>query len=89
MPLLLFSVCCIISKTIDYASVMLSVYATHLLAVLSERERVAVNMQGTVFTLVRLKIVPSYLQELLSHPMPEHIEALSSSSHKIISATFS
>ncbi len=40
---------------------------------LSERERVAVNMQGTVFTLARLKIV----QELVSHPMPEHIEALS------------
>ena len=26
---------------------------------LSERERVAVNMQGTVFTLARLKIVPT------------------------------
>ena len=26
------------------------------------RERVAVNMQGTVFTLARLKIVPSYYQ---------------------------
>ena len=44
---------------------------------LSERERVAVNMQGTVFTLARLQIVPSYHQELVSHPMPEHIEALS------------
>ena len=37
----------------------------------------AVNMQGTVFTLARLQIVPSYRQELISHPMPEHIEALS------------
>ena len=45
-----------------------------------ERERVAVNMQGTVFTSARLKIVPSYHQELVSHPMPEHIEAFS---HKI------
>ena len=36
----------------------------------------AVNMQGTVFTLARLEIVPSYHYELVSHPMPEHIEAL-------------
>ena len=43
----------------------------------SERERVAVNMQGTVLTLTRLKIVPSYHQELVSHPMAEHIETLS------------
>ena len=34
-------------------------------------------MQGTVFTLARLKIVPSYHQELVSHPMPEHIETAS------------
>ena len=57
---------------------MLSVYATaatlssHLLAV-REKERVA-GMQG--ITLARLKIVPSYHQELVSHLMPEHIEAL-------------
>ena len=37
----------------------------------------AVNMQGTESTLAKLKIVPSYHQELASHPMPEHIEALS------------
>ena len=29
---------------------------------LSERERAAVNMQGTVFTLARLKIVPTDLE---------------------------
>ena len=43
---------------------------------LSERERAAVNMQGTVFNLARLKIVPCYHHELVSHSMPEHIEAL-------------
>ena len=37
----------------------------------------AVRDKGTVFTLARVKIVPSYHQELLSHPMPEHIVALS------------
>ena len=42
------------------------------------RERVAVNMQRTVFTLARLKIVPSYHQELVSHPTPEHVDELSS-----------
>ena len=40
------------------------------------RERVTVNMQGTVFPLARLKIVPSYHQEFVSHPVPEYIEAL-------------
>ena len=59
--------------------------SSHLFAV-GERERVAVNVQGTVFTLARLKIVPSYHQELVSHPMPEHIKALIS--HKINPATF-
>ena len=58
---------------------MLSIHAT--LSTRSStrclKERVEVNMQGTVFTLARLKIVPSYHQELLSHPMPEHTEALS------------
>ena len=44
---------------------------------LSERERVSVNIQGTVVTLARLKTVPSYHQELVSHPLPEHIETLS------------
>ena len=46
--------------------------SSHLLTI---RGRVAVNMQGTVFILARLKIVPSYIQEIVSHPMPEHIEA--------------
>ena len=49
--------------------------SSHLLAIL-ERERVAVNMQGTVFTLAKVKKVPSYHQELVTHPMPEYIEAL-------------
>ena len=40
------------------------------------REREAVDMQGTVFTLAGLKIVPAYDQELVSHPIPELIEAL-------------
>ena len=31
----------------------------------------AVNMQGTLSTLARLKIVPSYHHELVSHPIPE------------------
>ena len=44
---------------------------------LSERERAAVHIQGTVFTLARLKIVPSYHQELVSHPIPEHADELS------------
>ena len=69
---LLCSVCCISLV----ASVMLSIYAklsSHLLV--SERESGS-NMQGTVFTLASLKIVPSYRQELVSHPMPENIEAL-------------
>ena len=39
-------------------------------------ERVEKYMQGTVFTLARLEIVPSYYQELVSHPMAEHVEAL-------------
>ena len=63
---------------------MLSIYAklsSHLIAVCERerergREREAVNMQGTVFTIARLKIVPSHHHELVSHAMPEHIEAL-------------
>ena len=45
---------------------------------LSKSVRVEVNMQGTVFTLARLKIVPSYHQEFVSHPTPEHIETYTS-----------
>ena len=56
---------------------------------LSERERVAVNVQGTVFTLARLKIVHSYHQELVSHPMPEHVEELSSLVRIILQQPFS
>ena len=41
------------------------------------KEIAAVNMQGTVSTLAGLKIVPSYHHELVSHPMPEHIESFS------------
>ena len=37
---------------------------------LPERERVTVNVQGIVFTFARLKIVHSYLQEPVSHPLP-------------------
>ena len=58
---------------------MLSIYAkqfSHLFTVREKESKSGVNMQGTVFTLTRLKIVPSYHQELVSHPMPEHIEAL-------------
>ena len=40
------------------------------------RERAAVNMQGTVVTLPRFKIVPSYHQELVAHPM--RVDELSS-----------
>ena len=47
---------------------MLSIYMLNYPVIYSqlerERERVAVNMQGTVFTLARLKTVPSYHQEL-------------------------
>ena len=39
------------------------------------RVRVAVNMQETVFIVARFKT--SYHQELVSHPMPKHIEAAS------------
>ena len=53
---------------------MLSIYATlsSCLLAVRESEREAVNMQGTVFALARLKIVPSI--ELVSYPMPEHDE---------------
>ena len=56
---------------------MLSIYAklTSRLLAVRERERESVNMQGTVFTLARLKILPIYHHELVSHPMPECIKA--------------
>ena len=65
---LLFSVCSISLV----ASAMLSINAklsSNVLAV-REREREAVNMQGTVFKLARLKKVPSYHQKIVSPPMP-------------------
>ena len=61
----------IISIAIDYIHTLCFLYTQCL------RERVAINMQGTMFTLAKLKIVPSDHQELVLHPMPEHIEALS------------
>ena len=64
---IVFSMLYIISTTIDYAKVMLSIYATlssHLLAV-RKGERAAAHMQGTVLTLARLKTVPT-IQELVS-----------------------
>ena len=63
---LLFSVCCIsLAQLLIMASVLLSIYAkpsSHLLPV--ERESGSKH-EGTVFTLARLKIVPSYPQELV------------------------
>ena len=48
-------------KKITIASVILSRYANcQVIYSLSERERVAVNMQGIMFTFARLEIVPSY-----------------------------
>ena len=41
------------------------------------RERAAVHMQGIVFTLGRLKMVPKPLK-LGSLPIPEHFDELSS-----------
>ena len=75
---IVFSFLYIISTTIDYInyafySYMLDNPVIYLLS----REKVAVNMQGTVFTLAILKIVPRYHQEPVPHPMPKHIEALS------------
>ena len=48
---------------------MLSIHAklsSHVLAILRERERAAVNIYGTVFTQARLKIAHNYHQELIS-----------------------
>ena len=50
----------IINKVLSTCIVMLSIYAklsSHLLAL--ERERATSHMQGSVLTLVRLKIVPT------------------------------
>ena len=56
-------------QSIDYASVMLSIYATlssHLLLAVQKREREDPHMQGTVSKIEN----SSYCQELVSHPMP-------------------
>ena len=73
------SVCCISVAQLLTICVSYALYICYpVMYSLSKSERVAVNMQGTVFILARLKIFPSYPQELVSHPMPEHIEALAS-----------
>ena len=41
------------------------IYSTIQSSTCCPRVREALNMQGTVFTLARLKIVPSYHQELV------------------------
>ena len=53
---------------------ILNYVASHLHIV---RERAVDNMQRTVFTLARLN--SSYHQELVSHPMSENVDELSSS----------
>ena len=66
----------IISTTINYMHQLCLLYmlnySSHLL---TERERESKRARNCVY-LARLKLVPSYNQELVSHPMPEHIEAL-------------
>ena len=44
---------------------------------LQERERATVNKQGNMFTLARFEN-SSYHQDLVSHPMPEHVDEFSS-----------
>ena len=58
---------------------MLSIYAqlsSHVLAILREREREAVNMQGTVLPLAKLKIVPTIKN--LYHIQCQYVDELSS-----------
>ena len=85
----LFSVCCISLAQILTICINFAFHICYSIQASTRcpRKRVAVNMQGTVFTLARLKIVPSYQQEILSRRMPEYIEALSKFSHKITTAT--
>ena len=60
-----FNTVCCFQCVLLVTSVMLSIYAKLFSLVLAlrererEREREAINMQGTVFTLARLKIVPT------------------------------
>ena len=75
---IVFGVMYIISTTINFMHQLCFLYMLNIqisTCCRREREQVAVNMHGTVFTLARLKWVPSNHQELVSHPMPEHIEA--------------
>ena len=54
---------------------MLSIYAKYpVIYSLSERERVAVNIQGIYLS--KIENSSNYHQELVSHLMPEDIEAL-------------
>ena len=57
--------------------VMLSVYAKLPSLILVVQKRVAAHMQGTVFTLARLKIVPTIKN--LSHIQCQCVDELSSS----------
>ena len=72
----LFSVCCISLAPICI-SYAFDICYTIQSSTRCPRERVAVNIHGTVSTLARLKIIASYQQELVSHPMSEHVEAFS------------
>ena len=76
---IVFSMLNIISTAIDYMYQLYFLYMplNYLIIYCCPKARVALNLQGTVFTLARLKRAPSYHQELVSHPMLEHIEALS------------
>ena len=64
---------------------MLQNYPAILLTIL---ERGVINKQGRVFITARLKIFPSYHQELKSHQIPEHIEVLYYFCQKKTPATF-
>ena len=65
---IVFSMLYIISTTIDYTHQLCFLYMLSYPVIysLSERERVEVNMQGTVFTLSKIENRSSYHQELLS-----------------------
>ena len=58
----MFSVCCISLAQLLTISISYAFHISYTIQSSSHRPReiVAVNMQGTVFTIARLKIVPSY-----------------------------
>ena len=66
----------IISTTIDYMHQLYFLYMLHYPVIYSLSKRKS-GICKELFTLARLKIVQSYHQELVSHPIPEHIEAAS------------